>query len=45
MLADDATELLGADAAHSAVQQTQEAIDEAVKVNHDPEVAEVRKRR
>ncbi len=40
MLADDAAELLGADAAHSAVEQTQAAIDEAVKVNDDPVVAE-----
>ncbi|HVF07997.1 MAG TPA: hypothetical protein VNC60_05415 [Actinomycetota bacterium] len=40
MSADDPAELLGADAAHSAVEQTREAIDEAAKVNDDPVVAE-----
>lgn len=34
-------ELLGADAAHSAAEQTVAAIDEAAKVNDDPAVAEV----
>ncbi|HEX7248646.1 MAG TPA: hypothetical protein VF351_11165 [Actinomycetota bacterium] len=40
MSADEAAELLGADAAHSAAQQTQAAIDEAAKINDDPVVAE-----
>ncbi|MEX1265269.1 MAG: hypothetical protein WEE66_15310 [Actinomycetota bacterium] len=34
-------ELLGADSAHSAAEQTVAAIDEAAKVNDDPAVAEV----
>jgi len=35
------SELAGADAAHAASIETAEAIEEAVKVNDDPEVAEV----
>ena len=34
-------EMLGADSAHAATVETAEAIEEAAKVNEDPEVAEV----
>lgn len=34
-------ELLGAEAAKAAADQTLEAIDQAAKVNRDPEVAEI----
>jgi len=34
-------EILGADSAHSAAQQTVAAIDEAARVNDDPAVADV----
>ncbi len=40
MFADEAAELLGADAAHSAAEQTQAAIHEAAQINDDPVVAE-----
>ncbi|MDH4112174.1 MAG: hypothetical protein OEV60_05730 [Actinomycetota bacterium] len=41
MAVDDvAPEILGADAAHAATEATVDAIDEAAKVNDDPEVAE-----
>lgn len=35
------SELAGADAAHAASMETAEAIEEAAKVNDDPDVAEV----
>jgi hypothetical protein len=35
------SELAGADAAHAASIETAEAIEQAAKVNDDPEVAEV----
>ena len=38
---DASTETHGADAAHAATVETAEAIEEAAKVNDDPEVAEV----
>ncbi|HEY5858771.1 MAG TPA: hypothetical protein VIX62_00620 [Actinomycetota bacterium] len=38
---EDPTELAGADAAHAASIETAEAIEQAAKVNDDPEVAEV----
>ncbi|MGZ8582168.1 MAG: hypothetical protein ACXWXB_07320 [Actinomycetota bacterium] len=38
---DASSELVGADAAHAAAIETAEAIEEAAKVNDDPEVAEV----
>jgi hypothetical protein len=40
MQADEAREVLGADAAHEASMDTVEAIDEAAKANDDPVVAE-----
>jgi hypothetical protein len=35
------SEVAGADAAHAAAIETSEAIEEAAKVNDDPEVADV----
>lgn len=36
---DISPEILGADAAHAAIQATAEAIDDAARVNDDPDVA------